>query len=214
MEKKASNLIHDVDESRTVTGYLASFGTIDSDGDVIQKGAFTKTISESWTNNRTRIKYLQDHDTKNVVGVFLELKEDDKGLWYKAKIGTHTKGNDYYQMLLDGIIDQHSIGFYTKHSKKEGNTRIITEVQLIEGSGIQFRAANYNTPVTSIKSEDELMDLAIKLDNAIKNGSYSDNTIMELKSKLTSLNFAEKQPAKATVETTERAIVSQLLNIL
>jgi HK97 family phage prohead protease len=210
MERKSSDLIHDVDENRIVTGYFASFGDIDSDGDIMQKGAFAKTISESWKNGRTRVKYLLDHKKDNVVGVIQELKEDDKGLWYKAKVGMHTKGEDYYKMLLDGIVDQHSIGFYTKASRKEGANRVITEVQLIEGSGIQFRAANPNTPVTSVKSEEELMELATKLENAIKNGSYSDETILELKSKLDTL-FTDKKPAVATSESMKNAIVSYLV---
>ena len=185
METKAFNGEPlEVSESRTVTGYLASFGDVDSDGDIIQKGAFTKTLAESWKNGRTRIKYLLDHKTDNVVGVFTKLEEDDKGLFYEAKIATHTKGEDYYRMVKDGVVDQHSIGFYTLQHKKEGKHRVITEVKLIEGSGIQFRAANYNTPITSVKSEQEVFDMISKLEYALKNGSYSDETMKELKSQL------------------------------
>lgn len=177
----------DFSGDRMVTGYLASFGSLDSDGDIIQKGAFSKTIMESWKGERTRIKYLQDHDTNKVVGVFTELKEDDFGLFYSAKIGTHTAGEDYYKMLKDGIVDQHSIGYKTKASKKEGNARVLTELQLFEGSGLQFRAANYNTPVLSVKGLEDMSRELGKLEYALKNATYSDEAFLDIESRINSI---------------------------
>ena len=45
--KSISGNINDIDvKNRIVTGYLANFGTKDSDDDVIEKGAFAKSIKE------------------------------------------------------------------------------------------------------------------------------------------------------------------------
>ena len=50
--------LKDIDEkSGIVKGYGSIFGNIDSDGDIISKGAYTKTIKE----NGDRVKYLYQH---------------------------------------------------------------------------------------------------------------------------------------------------------
>lgn len=177
----------EVAEDRTVTGYLAAFNTEDREDDIIRPGAFKKTISESWKNDRTRIKYLLDHDKHNVVGVFTELKEDDYGLFYKARIATHTKGEDYYRMVKDGIVDQHSIGYMAVEHKKEGRNRILTQIRLFEGSGIQFRAAHPDTPILSVKEIDHYDRELGRLEWALKNGSYSDGTFEVLEKRLKSI---------------------------
>ena len=187
--KAYQGAISDIDEQRTVTGYLASFDTIDSDGDIIRKGAFARTIAESWSGGKTRIKYLLDHKKDRVVGVFTVLKEDSIGLYYEAKIGTHSAGEDYYKMLKDGIVDQHSIGYKTvKEEKSAAKENIIIEMKLFEGSGLQFWAANPNTPVTSVKNLSDLDREIGILEMALKNGSYTDETFQSIADRVVKLN--------------------------
>ena len=51
--------VKDIDEAKgIITGYFSVFGNIDSDGDMIMPGAYTKTLKE---NNR-RIKHLWQHN--------------------------------------------------------------------------------------------------------------------------------------------------------
>jgi len=63
--KSHSLILKDLDEgSRSVSGYFASFDTLDSDNDIIRKGAFTKSIQERGvksTSNR-QIAHLRNHD--------------------------------------------------------------------------------------------------------------------------------------------------------
>jgi HK97 family phage prohead protease len=79
--KNCSLDIKDISEKEgIVSGYLSAFGFKDSDGDIIQKGAFTRTIKERGPQSeKPRIKYLLDHRTDKAIGVFQELKEDAKG---------------------------------------------------------------------------------------------------------------------------------------
>jgi phage head maturation protease len=108
--KNLSQGISDVDVKKgIVTGYFSSFDNMDSDGDVIRKGAFTKTINE----NFQRVRHLLDHDSTKSVGKILSLKEDTKGLYYESKAGRHTLGRDFLLMVEDGLISEHSIGFVT-----------------------------------------------------------------------------------------------------
>jgi len=143
--------LKDVDsKAGVVTGYFASFGTVDSDGDVFVEGAFTKSINE----NFTRVKHLLDHDTRKAVGKLTVLKQDSIGLYYESKVGTHAAGQDFLKMAESGIITEHSVGFQLpkgKTTEKDG-VRYINEVKLYEGSSLQAWGANQHTPLTGIKS--------------------------------------------------------------
>ena len=144
-------------KNRIVEGYFASFGTLDSDNDIFVKGAFAKSIAENGPESSSkRIKHLYNH--WDSVGVLQELKEDDKGLYYKSFIGNHTLGNDVLNMYQDGIISEHSVGFQTiqfEQSKdsKGSDLRYLKEVKLWEGSSLDKWGANMNTPV--LKSVNE-----------------------------------------------------------
>ena len=60
---------------RTVTGIASVFGILDDGGDIIEKGAYKKTIAE----NLSRIKFLWRHDwTDPPVATINELKEISK----------------------------------------------------------------------------------------------------------------------------------------
>lgn len=179
MEKKAG-VFHfkDVDPARRkVTGYISAFGNVDLDKDVIVKGAYARTIQERGPAGSKQIKYLLDHRTDKAVGVFDTLQEDDFGLYYEATLGTHQLGVDYGKMVESGIITEHSVMFRTMDSEfREDGVRVIKELELYEGSGLQFLGANPNTPITGLKSFDELKRLLDTLETAIKSGNYTDET--------------------------------------
>lgn len=153
MERKGFNSEIEVksESEGIVSGYIASFGTLDSDGDIFAPNAFNKSLIERGPNGTKQIKYLLDHDQKKAVGVFQVLQADTKGLYYEAKIGSHSAGRDYLEMCKSGIIAEHSVGFKTINRDKN-DKRIITEAKLYEGSGLQFLGANSNTPLIGIKS--------------------------------------------------------------
>ena len=52
------DLIDADDKAGIVKGYGSVFGNVDSDGDIITKGAYTKTIKE----NGERVRYLYQHN--------------------------------------------------------------------------------------------------------------------------------------------------------
>jgi HK97 family phage prohead protease len=205
--KSTSLSVKDVDiDSRIVKGYFASFDNVDSDGDMILKGAFTKSIKEHGVESESnrKISHLAFHDVTRPVGVLKVLKEDSKGLYFESELGTHTEGEDALRMYKDGIIREHSIGFnYIKDKtkfieveksehplvKELGGFWQIQEVKLWEGSFVTF-GANSETPnLSSMKSQDDVnneleklkqrMEIFIK---AIKDRNYSEkyNNLFEV----------------------------------
>ena len=73
--KSISMKMEDIDETnRIVKGYLSSFDTLDSDNDIIRKGAFKKSLQERGVDakNNRRIAHLRNHDWEHQIGKFLE----------------------------------------------------------------------------------------------------------------------------------------------
>jgi hypothetical protein len=102
-----------------VTGYFSHFNSIDSDGDIIRPGAYTKTIAENGPNStKPRIKHLLNHDPSQPLGKLLDLKEDSTGLYYESQVGTHSLGQDFIKMVESGLIAEHSVGFRTIQQKE------------------------------------------------------------------------------------------------
>jgi HK97 family phage prohead protease len=66
-----------------VKGYGSIFGNVDSDNDIIEKGAYARTIK----NNGSRVKYLYQHDITKPIGRMKELFEDEN---YRRKLSWYT----------------------------------------------------------------------------------------------------------------------------
>ena len=199
--KSLSLDIKDVDESsRIVKGYLSSFNTLDSDNDIIRKGAFKKSLQERGidASSNRKIAHLRNHDWEQQIGLFKELKEDDFGLYFVSELGRSTKGNDALLDYQDGILREHSIGFnYVKDKIKHveddseaGGYFDIVEVKLWEGSGVTF-GANEFTPTLeankSILDSDYLAKLNADMDSivkALKNGKGTDDRLESLEMRL------------------------------
>lgn len=170
-----------------VAGYLSKTGNVDSDGDMIMRGAYQKTIQEWGPEGKKRIKYFLDHDTTKSIGVFTLLKEDDYGLFYEAKIGDWTLAQDFLKMVDAGAIGEHSVGFKTIRQEKSDGYNKIQEIKLYEGSALQGWGANEFTPIISLKSLEDIESYFLKLQKELKNGTYSDETMIRIESYCKSL---------------------------
>ena len=174
------------DDSKTVTVYYSAFGNVDSDGDIIVPGAFTKSIKENGPNAKNRIWHLFNHSTDKPVSKPKELVEDAFGLKAVVKMPNTTLGRDTYELYKDGHITEHSIGFQTVKSLAKTAYNEITEIKLFEGSSVLW-GANSNTPTVMVKSEikSTVIDEIAKTIKSLRNGFYTDETfgLLELKLK-------------------------------
>ena len=96
-------------DERTFEGYAAAYGNVDTDNDIIETGAFTKSIKEGFPANR--IKVLWQHSPHLPIGKPTVMREDSRGVWVKSKISRTTQGNDAIELLRDNVIDRLSVGF-------------------------------------------------------------------------------------------------------
>jgi HK97 family phage prohead protease len=200
-ELKAAQEIKDMDSAkREVAVYLAKFGNVDSDNDVIQKGAFKKSLQERGVSSQSnrKIAFLRHHDWEHQIGTFVKLQEDDNGLFAVGRLGTSTKGEDAWRDYQDGIIREHSIGFQrisdkTKFVKDTSNPAggftLLQEVKLWEGSAVTFGANELTNVVEIMKSEnkknyiDKISNDLQTVISALINGKGSDERLYELEMK-------------------------------
>ena len=136
-------------------GYGSVFGNKDLGNDVIEKGAFTKSIKRR-TNKG--VKLLYQHKSDMPIGVFDEIREDDHGLVVKGRLALKTQaGAEAYELLKMGALDGLSIGFKINPSEvsydRRSNKRIIKEVDLMEVSLVTF-PMNPQATVRSVKGQE------------------------------------------------------------
>lgn len=195
-----------------VSGYFAIFSNRDLDGDIIEKGAFTKTIQERGPNGKGLIKYLLDHDRYKAVAKITSLEEDSKGLRYTAKIGTHSLGQDFMKMIESELINQHSFGFGTIKEIYDSQAKAnrIKEVMMHEGSAIQFLGANPETTYIDLKSDKDAFSYLDRLEKFIRTTDCTDETIITLETRLKSLSDL----LKPTTVTLDKGAADEVLNIL
>ena len=72
-----------IDADGTVEGYASLFGEIDQARDMVLRGAFADTLRTRGVN---RIPMLFQHDPAEPVGVWLELREDARGLYARGRL--------------------------------------------------------------------------------------------------------------------------------
>ena len=141
------------DDSGIFSGYASIFGNEDQGNDVVQKGAFTKSLEE---RPAPKVKMLFQHKTDEPIGVFENIYEDQKGLFVKGKLALGTqKGRDTYELLKIGALDGMSIGFKADPTKQGYNenkrgVRTLKEVDLMEISLVTF-PMNEEAMVQSVK---------------------------------------------------------------
>lgn len=175
-EYKSFPFEYKLDEEKGIfTGYASVFGNKDSHGDIVEKGAFKKTIKEF----KTRIKVLFQHMSMMPIGKPNHLEEDSKGLLTETKVSMTTLGKDVWILLKDKVVTELSIGYDTikKVIEEDGEerTRRLLELKLWEYSPVTW-ASNDLAAVTGTKSDEEIEGILFKLnDFMLKEGRVLSN---------------------------------------
>lgn len=175
--------VKDVDTTgRRVQFYVAAYGNVDSHGDVILPGAFTKTLRENGpTAAANSLVHLKDHNTAFPLGPVEEADDRTDGLVLTSRVSKTSYGSDVLALEADGVY-QHSIGYRTvKQQKSTLGHNELMELRLFEGSSVVF-ASNPNTPTLGIKGlaveeqETVLMKQLGTLEKHLRTGNLTDET--------------------------------------
>jgi len=183
---------------RTITGYLAHFGSMDYNNDVIVKGAFEKTIQE----RGKELKFLNNHDFKQPHNRFSLLKEDDKGLYFEVKmVDGVSYSMDVLRLYDAGVIDEQSIGFFAIKKEIKSGTRFLKELKLGEGSNVTV-AMNPNAKFMGFKSmtPERCNDQVKNIMKFLRNGNVTDETFLQLELGLSQLQSYSYELGRKSLE--------------
>ena len=138
-----------------IEGYAAVYGNVDSYKDIVQAGAFDAFLA---SEDAKRVKFCYSHSMREVIGKVEEMKSDEKGLWFRAKISNTTLGKDVATLIDDEALTEFSIGYKTEDSiYKDDGVRLLTKLFLYEVSVVS-RAANPKATLTGTERKEEQMD--------------------------------------------------------
>ncbi|WP_171228100.1 HK97 family phage prohead protease [Ruegeria sp. HKCCA4008] len=128
-----------VTDDAVIEGYASRFGQVDQGSDVVQRGAYRGSL-DRLARAGQRVKMLWQHDPAQPIGVWDEVREDDKGLWVKGRLLESTqKGREAAELIRAGAMDGLSIGYRTKRAvKNDKGQRVLTELELWEVSLVTF----------------------------------------------------------------------------
>ena len=149
-------------------GYLSVFGNVDSYGEVVEKGAYSKSIKNIMDSGRC-LPVLENHGgwkTSSTdltpIGYFESLAEDDTGLYVKGVLYNTARGRDMYTLLKESPKGQMGMSIGYRVIKQRAATReefsnsgvisFLEEIELLEGSIVTF-PANAEARVEDVKSE-------------------------------------------------------------
>lgn len=127
-----------VSDSPEIAGYASLFNAEDKGGDVVQKGAYAASL-ERLSKAGGKVKMLWQHDPMQPIGVWDEIREDDKGLFVKGRLLPEVRaGREALALLQAGAIDGLSIGYRTVRAEKSAKGRLLHEIELWEVSMVTF----------------------------------------------------------------------------
>jgi hypothetical protein len=165
-------------ETGIVEAYVSICGILDQDSppDLIELGAFAKTVQERGPAGARKIRVLHQHTWKNVIGMPIALVEHDRSMlpeallarWPQATGGLFARtqfvmdvqlGRETYALYKAGAMDEWSIGFDVlqyEFLEKDGEEpyRKLKEVRLWEYSPVTW-GMNPATVTTDVKADQE-----------------------------------------------------------
>ncbi|MCZ4559893.1 HK97 family phage prohead protease [Rhodococcus sp. IEGM 1401] len=152
------------------TAYASVFGNVDSYGDVVQPGAFTKSIAD-WAASGNSVPLLWGHDSKSphsYVGEVLSMVEDGHGLKIRGKLDLDSDtGAQVYRLVKGRRVTQLSFAYdeVTTHPVKNdpalGNYKSLDVLHIHEVSLVPI-GANRSTAVLAVKAAAEPTGPSVK----------------------------------------------------
>lgn len=177
------------EDDGTFEGYASVFGGVDSYGDTVVAGAYKNTLE-----NRERPVRMRWNHYGDVVGKWLEMYEDEKGLYVKGQLTPgHSKAEDIKALLKHGAIDGLSIGYYIVDAEpNKFGGRNLKEIELVEISIVE-EPADLGASITSIKSAIDKAETLADLERSLRDAGLSKSVATALVSRTKNLVLREAE---------------------
>jgi HK97 family phage prohead protease len=146
-----------VTEAGEIIGTAWPFGSADSVGDIITKGAINLAVDN--------LPMLFGHNPDDLIGTWNEATETADGFVVKGKLHLEqSRARAVHGLIKGGLVSGLSIGFKTKASTRSGRTRTITSLDLFEISVVK-NPSHPRARITS-KSQDSALAIAEAINRA------------------------------------------------
>ena len=207
------------DETGKIAGFFSTYEkTPDSYGDIIEPGAFTKTLEKRKESGHP-FPLCFNHDFSAVIGA-IEAEEKENGPFVEGDFLDTQLGQDVRKMVKSGAIYQFSFAYDvlrrrdpTAEEAKNGVMNVLLEVEVYEVSIVTV-PANQNAVITDVKAA---MEMAVKAGR--RNNKSDEETIKQIIELAQSLLEVKKEPddtektesdeEKAAPETNEKSKESE-----
>jgi len=141
------------------SGYGAVFGNVDLGGDIVEGGAFDESLKE-WQSKDEMPAMFGFHSFVNPIGDWLEMREDEKGLFVKGQLWV--KGDKRIEQAVvahnimrgtgpKGLSIGYRVQDHEDQETERGMVRKLKKVQLLEVSVVGF-SMNPKAKVEAVKS--------------------------------------------------------------
>ena len=144
-----------VDDAGTFSGYASVFGVKDSHEDIVMPGAFVESLQKRMP------AMLWQHDSREPIGVYTKVAEDEKGLYIEGKllIESDPLAKRAHGLLKQNALSGLSVGYrledYDYDAEKEAF--MLKKMDLFEVSLVTF-PSNEEARIQNVKNslaEDE-----------------------------------------------------------
>jgi HK97 family phage prohead protease len=198
------------EEAGTFEGYASVFGGLDSYNDTVMKGAYEETLKERERPVRMRWNHFGE-----VVGKWLEIREDEKGLYVKGQLTpNHSKANDIRALLKHGAIDGLSIGYFIVDDEPNGyGGRNLKQIELIEISIVE-EPADLGASITGIKSKLEKAESLADIEASLRDAGFSRSSATALVSRIKTLAQRDVEQEVAAEQKSAFQQLQDYLNLL
>lgn len=140
------------DDAGTFSGLASAYGVVDSHGTVFMPGAFAVSLVEHRAAGTAPLMLLQ-HAPSVVIGAWLEVREEARGLFVRGALDLTSKpGRRAHALLKANKLGGLSVGFRRRLTDTLADgTVAIRQADLIEISPVR-RPSNPGALVTDIRS--------------------------------------------------------------
>lgn len=178
-------------------GYASAFGNKDSYGDIVEPGAFTKTLAE-WEASGSTIPVLWGHDMADPfanIGGVMAAEQDEKGLKVTAQLDLdNPKAAQVYKLVKGGRIDTMSFAYGVRDSESKDDAEHLLDLKLYEVSIVHV-PANDAAQILAVKSAADALAAKAGRTISAKNESTIRAAVESLNSVLASLDTQDGKSA-------------------
>lgn len=143
-----------VEDDGVFSGYGSVFGNVDSYKEIVAPGAFAESLAQ-WKTSGRLPPVLWQHRSGEPIGPFVEMFEDEHGLFAKGHllVGDVQRAKEARALMKAKAVNGLSIGFVTREDSYDrvSGIRTLKKVDLWEISVVTF-PANPAAQIGSVKS--------------------------------------------------------------